>query len=157
MAAFIRSEDADGGRRVAQAMRRLGRWPRAWATALLARQLAGAGDHAAVEELLAELRAARCSPDAPCLRAQLAAYARAAQPPADGRVEACFQQLLQLKAERSAAEDPEVLGDLRRALGRQRFESLSSELGLHTSPLIRREAHARNRVVGRWGEVLPCE
>lgn len=152
LASFVHAEDYVGARRVAVAMRRLGRWPLPAATAALARPAAAAGDFLNVEELLADLRRESGRPDAACWRTLLAAYARAPRPPQDGRVEACFAELHLL-----GQKDGEVLGDLRRALGRQKYEALARRQGLCNAPVIHRHAHAKNRVVGRVCEVAALE
>ncbi|CAK0884442.1 unnamed protein product [Prorocentrum cordatum] len=155
LAAFARADDAEGAQRVADLMRRLGRWPSPAATAALAAPHAGAGEFWRVEELVEDLRRDGGKPDAGCLRALLAAYARAPEPPRDGRAEACFRQLLALDAG-AAGSWSEALGDLRRALGRQRYAGAAAALSLPSHPRIRRQDHARGRVVGASEVIGPC-
>lgn len=156
LAAFVRTCDLEGADRIVAVMRRLRRWPSAPACAVLARRSAAAGDWAECEALLAELRSEGGRPDGACLRALLAAYARAPRPPEDGRAEEAFRELLAAEGA-GAGGGGEVLGDLRRALGRQRYAALAGELRLPAAPAIRRAAHARGRAVGAGPAALePC-
>mmetsp|Transcript_60195 Transcript_60195/g.140230 ORF Transcript_60195/g.140230 Transcript_60195/m.140230 type:complete len:231 (-) Transcript_60195:35-727(-) len=155
LAALVRAGDKEGAERIVGVMRSLQRWPRSPACAVLARPHAAAGDFAAVEGLLDDLRCAGGKPDAACLRELLAAYARAPFAPKDGRIEACFRELLCTLNVRVAEVDGEVLGDLRRAVGYQRYTDLMGH-GAHSIPLVRRQSHARNRVVGQCVAVEPC-
>merc|ERR1712129_109048 len=83
VAAFVRSEDVSGAQRIADIMRRLGRWPSAAVSAVLARPHAAAGNFEAIEDLLDELMREGGKPDAACLQELLAAYARSPRPPED--------------------------------------------------------------------------
>ena len=150
LAAYVQAQNWEGCVRMKELLKHLKLWPSCWASALLAKPHAAAGDYEVVEELLQELP----HPDASCLKVLLAAYARAARPVQDERVELCCERLFKLTASKSLHDAS--LGDARRALGKERYEQVAKRLGLKKEPLIHRKAHARNRVVGSWGEIAPA-
>eukprot|EP00439_Symbiodinium_sp_Y106_P030252 s3172_g3.t1 len=132
------SADSEGLDRMKRLMTSLGSWPKAWATAIIAKPYAAAGDFGSVEKMLAELRAADEAPDASCFKVLLMAYARGPRT-------------------LDAREEAEVLGDARRALGKERYDQVARKLGLRTPPRIKGERHSRARVVGTWHEIHPAE
>ena len=166
--AFVEVQDWEACERFKGLLRHLGHWPSAWAVALLSKPHAAAGDFTTVEELMAELRTQIPSQaadklddrvgsedaldlDVDCLKALLAAYARAAQPFADQRVEVCVERLLS-----RGVRDAATLGDARRALGKEKYDCLAHTFGLTVRPDISRKRHSRSRIVGTWGEISPC-
>ncbi|CAK9055103.1 unnamed protein product [Durusdinium trenchii] len=151
LAGYVQNHNWEGCLRMKDLLKRLKRWPSSWAIALLAKPHAAAGDFESIEELIQELHVNQSNPDASCFKALLAAYARSPRPVEDERVELCCEQLFAL-----VSLEPSLLGDARRALGQERYQRLASRLGLNIQPQIHRKGHARNRVVGSWGEIPPA-
>ncbi|CAE7564439.1 unnamed protein product [Symbiodinium necroappetens] len=150
------SADGEGLDRMKRLMTSLGSWPKAWATAIISKPYAAAGDFGSVEQMLEELQAAGEAPDASCFKVLLMAYARGPRT-LDARVEVCLERLWALKTLWTKQEEAEVLGDARRALGKERYDQLARKLGLRTPPRITGERHSRARVVGTWHEIHPAE
>eukprot|EP00928_Gymnodinium_smaydae_P049765 TRINITY_DN33417_c0_g1_i1.p1 TRINITY_DN33417_c0_g1~~TRINITY_DN33417_c0_g1_i1.p1 ORF type:complete len:494 (+),score=110.61 TRINITY_DN33417_c0_g1_i1:29-1510(+) len=158
---LARLDDAAATRRILEARKRLGRPVSTSAFAALAWQLAACGDVEGVLALLEELRGEGARPDGGCLRALLAACARAPKPPKQV-AEWCFGELRRLRSGEALRTD--VYDDLRLSVGTRRADELTAEAGAVASgsrgsratppPAARPQ---RARVVGRWEAIAPCE